>query len=77
MEKVFLEVVAKHSTDGSIRPLSLTWSDGRIFTIDRVLDVRMAGSLKMGGQGMRYTCRIHGKEIYLFCDEGRWFLEPK
>ena len=51
------------------------WEDGRKFPIDRVMDVRQAASLKAGGQGMRYTCRIAGKEVYLFCDEGKWFLE--
>lgn len=54
----------------------LVKSDAEInFAIDRVLDVRQAASLRGGGQGMRYTCRICGKEVYLFCDDGRWFLE--
>lgn len=43
--------------------------------IDRVLDVRQAPSLKGGGLGIRYTCRIRGKYGYLFCDEGKWFWE--
>jgi hypothetical protein len=73
--KVFVQVVAEHNEDGKVKPLSLKWEDGRVFTIDRVLDVRMAASLKAGGQGIRYTCRIRGKEVYLFCDEGRWFVE--
>lgn len=30
--------------------------------VDRVLDVRMAAALKDGGQGIRYTCRVHGRE---------------
>ena len=34
----------------------------------RVLDVG-------GGLGVRYTCRICGKEVWLFEEEGRWFLE--
>ncbi len=76
MEKTFINVTAEHDSNGNIRPLSLRWTDGRIFDIDRILDVRMAASLKAGGQGMRYTCRVMGKEVYLFCDEGRWFLEP-
>jgi len=36
-----------------------------------------AASLKAGGQGMRYTCRIAGKQVFLFCDDGRWFVEGK
>ncbi|WP_312335320.1 hypothetical protein [Anaerospora hongkongensis] len=46
-----------------------------MYSVDRVLDVRMAAALKAGGQGIRYTCRVHGREVFLFCDEGRWFIE--
>ena len=75
MGKVDIEVVAKHDKAGRIQPLILVWEDGRKFPIDRVMDVRQAASLKAGGQGMRYTCRIAGKEVYVFCDEGKWFVE--
>ncbi|EAX47888.1 hypothetical protein TcarDRAFT_1577 [Thermosinus carboxydivorans Nor1] len=75
MGKVFVQITAEHNVNGEIRPLSLRWTNGRIYPIDRILDVRPAASLKGGGQGMRYTCRIAGKEVYLFCDEGRWFIE--
>lgn len=75
MAKVFVEITAAHSLSGAVRPLAIKWADGRFFTIDRVLDVRQAVSLKAGGQGVRYTCRVCGKEIYLFCDEGHWFIE--
>lgn len=74
MNKEFITVTAEHRPDGHIRPLSLEWTDGRVYTI-KVLDVRLAPSLKCGGQGMRYTCRIGGKQVYLFCDEGKWFVE--
>ena len=75
MGKVHIQVVAQHDLEGRIRPLSLIGEDGRKFPIDRVLDIRQAASLKAGLQGMRYTCRIAGKEVYLFCDDGKWFLE--
>jgi len=75
MGKVQVEVVVKFNKEGKILPLSLLWEDGRKFPIDRVLDIRQAASLKAGLQGIRYTCRIAGKEVYLFCDEGKWFIE--
>jgi len=75
MGKTFVSVTAEHDEVGVIRPLFLTWTDGRRFEIDRILDVRQAPSLKGGGLGIRYTCRIAGKEVYLFCDEGKWFIE--
>ncbi len=75
--KVFVEVVAKHDLQGNIRPLSIKWEEGRVFEVDRLLDVRQAASLKAGGMGMRYTCRICNKQVYLFCDQGKWFMERK
>lgn len=75
--KVFVEVTARHDTHGNVRPLSIKWEDGRVFEIDRLLDVRQAPALKAGGVGIRYTCRICNKQVYLFDDEGKWFVERK
>jgi len=75
MGKTFVKVLAEHDEKGNIRPLRITWIDDRKFEIDRLLDVRQAPSLKGGGLGMRYTCMISGKQVYLFCDEGKWFVE--
>lgn len=77
MEKIFLRVIVDHAPDGTLRPLSFRWPDGRVFSVDRVLDVRQAPALKVGGLAIRFHCRAHGKELYLFHDEdGRWFWEP-
>ena len=75
MSKTFVKVTAEHDENGKTKPLALRWTDGRQYEIDRVMDVRMAPSLKAGGLGMRYTVRVRGKEVYLFEDEGRWFVE--
>lgn len=75
MGKVSVQVIAQHDLSGTIRPLFLIWEDGRQFAVDRVLDVRMAASLKAGGQGIRYKCRVANREVYLFCDDGKWFIE--
>ena len=75
MAKIFVKVTAEHDENGKTKPLALTWTNGKQYGIDRVTDVRLAPSLKGGGLGMRYTVRIGGKEVYLFEDEGRWFLE--
>ena len=34
-------------------------------------------SLKAGGAGIRYTCRIDGKLTHLFLEGDRWFVEAK
>ena len=73
--KINLEVNADFDLDGNIRPRAITWEDGRVYEIDRVLDVRRAASLKAGGVGMRYICRIRGKEVRLFNEEVHWFME--
>ena len=73
--KIDLRVNAQFDLDGSIRPTSIIWEDGRVFEIDRILDIRRAASLKAGGLGIRYICRIRGKTVKLFNDEGHWFME--
>jgi len=77
VRKVFVDVIARYTSDGRIIPLSVVWEDGRRFDIDRIIDVRKAASLKVGGSGWRYTCRICGRETFLFLDNGRWFVEAK
>ncbi len=75
MGKVFVEVDAHFDRAGNIMPKRIFWEDGRIFNIDRVLDIRRAASLKAGGTGIRYTCRILGREAYLFLHGASWFVE--
>ncbi len=73
VRKVYVEVTAKFDTEGNITPLAVTWKDGTVYEIDK----RRAASLKAGGIGVRYTCRIRNQEYYLFYEEPRWFVEAK
>lgn len=77
--KILVKVRADHDTDGSIRPLAFLTPDGQRVVIDKVLDVRQAASLRAGGQGLRYTVRITcgeaSRDMYLFDDDGCWFIE--
>ncbi len=77
VRKVYVEVTAKFDTEGNITPLSVTWKDGTVYEIDKIVDKRRVASLKAGGIGMRYTCRIRNQESYLFYEEPRWFVEAK
>jgi hypothetical protein len=77
MKKVFVSVITQFDADGRVTPLKILWQDGREFEVDRILEVRKASSVKVGGQGFRYTCGIQGKEAFLFLEEGRWFVEGK
>ncbi len=75
--KVFVRVLAEFDENGKLLPRSLTWEDGRQYIIDRVLDVCPGVSLKVGGSGIRYTCRILGRQVFLFQDENRWYMEGR
>ena len=76
-EKIYVGVELKVSPDGNVRPMSILWEDGAIYTVDRLRKRIPAASLKVGGGGMRYTVVIEGKERYLFEENGRWFVERK
>ena len=75
--KTYVAVDVLFDDAGRMTPLAVTWDDGRVFPIDRVLEVRRAASRKAGGQGVRYTCRIKGNVTYLYYEDPRWFVERK
>lgn len=75
--KTYVAVLAKFNESGEIVPLKIKWTDGRVFSVDRVLDKRRAASLKAGGLGERFTVRIGGRETYLWRDGDCWFVERK
>ena len=74
--KIYIHVVAEFTADGRVLPTEILWDDGRRFEIDKISEIRLAASLKAGGCGIRYKCRIGNHERYLFLDdENRWFVE--
>lgn len=84
MGKRYVEVIAKFDINGKVIPLSIIWEDGRIFEVDKILDMRQAVSLKAGGTGYRYLVLIKGNRRYLFCEGQnlknkhslcKWFIE--
>lgn len=76
--KVYVEVLARFSEEGEIRPLQLVWEDGRKYSVDRIRRVQRAASRKAGGAGIRYSCMICGQEVQLYYEgSGRWFVTRK
>ncbi len=75
--RAYVRVLLEVDEDGEARPMRIYWTDGRRFDVDRLVDVRRASAARTGGQGVRYTCQVHGRRVYLFEDEGRWFVEAK
>lgn len=72
-----MTVTSRTDEDGGMVPLSITWEDGCVYEIDRVLDARHAASLKVGGNGLRYLVRIGRSETFLYYEGPRWFVEEK
>ena len=77
--KDYVTVVARHELGGRIRPVAYQLPGGTPVKIDCVTDERQAASLKSGGQGTRYTCKVTVEDVqsdvYLFHDEELWFME--
>ncbi len=70
-----IDVIAKMNTSGVITPIKILWDNGKSYEIDKVLDIRKKASLKGGGMGIRYTCKIKEKERFLWLDGYVWFVE--
>ncbi|MGI5912333.1 MAG: hypothetical protein ACOX6E_07135 [Syntrophomonadaceae bacterium] len=75
LSKVYITVKAVFYADGGLEPISFIWEDGHEYKIARIVDVRRAASLKAGGVGIRYTCKVHNQVVYIFFEEDRWFME--
>lgn len=73
--KVNLDILVEHKADGKVLPKMILWPDGRRFAIDKILEVKQAPALKVGGIGTRYLCRIGGRERAIFEVRGLWFVE--
>lgn len=74
--KIPLTINLDVNSVGMIRPRYFIWPDnGKAYVIDRVIDICRAAALKAGGVGTRYRCRVCGKEVDIFCDDGKWFME--
>lgn len=75
--RTYLEVTVDWLPDGSMKPLSFTWDDGREFKVDSVLAIRKGHSLKAFASGLRYYCQSGKRRYYLHYDGERWYIEQK
>ena len=84
MERVYVKVNSDFDATGYIQPKSITWTDGRTFTIDAVKDYRPASVYRQGAEGACYTVLIKGEERHLFFEWtnsafssriARWYVE--
>ena len=77
IRKVYVEVNVLFDIDGRMTPKSILYDDGKTYIIDKVIDKRQAASMAAGGQGIRYTVEIGGKETFLFYEKYRGFVKGK
>ena len=76
-EKRYVPVIVRFEADGKLRPLEIEFDEAPRYPVDKILAVRRAACQSVGGVGDRYTCRIQGKESYLWFEKGRWFVAAK
>ena len=71
LRKQYVEVLATHYIDGSVRPRTIIMAEGPTFSIDEVKNVTRAKTVRTGEVALRYTIKIGKRETFLFCDDGR------
>ena len=74
--KKWVSVTAEIDECGEVRPKMIKFDD-TMYEIDKVLEIKNCASFKVGGFGKRYTIRIGNNNTYLYCENGRWFVEEK
>ena len=77
LEKRYVPVLVRFDPEGKMRPMVIEFDEAHKYSVDKVLDVRRAACQSVGGVGDRYTCRIQGKEAYLWFEKGRWFVSAR
>lgn len=77
MTKKFVPVIVRFDEEGHCRPLIIEFDDFHKYMIDEIIDVKRRACQEVGGVGIRYTCRILGKETYLWEEKGKWFVVAK
>ena len=86
VERVYVKVNSDFDSSGYLQPRSITWLDGRTFTIDAVTDFRPKSVYHQGSRGSCYTVVIKGEERRLYFERtdkshtglvGRWYVETE
>ncbi len=82
-KKIYVKVTSTIDNTGYMRPLAITWEDGRTFRIQEIRDFRPASTIA-DLPGDCYTVLINGQEKHLFFERmpacfpghfGRWYVE--
>ena len=72
MKKVYVQVDSERLESGEIVPLRISWQDGRIWNIDRV--IHSCASFDGEYEGIRYTVIIGSVEKYIYRAGHAWYV---
>lgn len=75
--KQYVEVVATHYIDGSVRPQKIVLATGPVYEIQDSREAAPGKAHTMGELAKRYVVKIKGKETFLYEASCRWFVEMK
>ena len=72
MNKVYVQVDSERLESGEVVPLTISWQDGRIWNIDRV--IHSCRSPDGEFEGIRYTVIIGSAEKYIYRAGHAWYV---
>ena len=72
MKKVTVQVDSEQMVSGEIVPIRITWRDGRVWNIDRV--IHSCASPDGEYEGIRYTVFICSAERYIYRAGHAWYV---
>lgn len=75
--KQYVEVLATHCIDGTVRPRRIVMAAGPSYDIDEADAPRAAGTRALGDSAKRYPIKIGSNRTFLYEDGGRWWVIMK
>lgn len=75
--KQYVEVIATHHIDGSVRPQQIIFAAGPIYDVEDVKGVTKVKTTSTFEIANRYAVVVKGKETFLYEDCGKWFVLMK
>ncbi len=67
-------VLAQFDAEGRLLPVSVTWENGRVYDIDRVLGVRVSRASR---DSRRYDVVIRAQQTCLYRTGDQWYMEAE
>lgn len=75
--KQYVEVLATHRIDGTVRPQQITMAAGPTFEIEEADTPRQTNLYLTGEMAKQYPVTIREKKTFLYEDAGRWWVMLK